>query len=255
MIDKEKVLNSCTAEEVARKAGMKIYPKGSKNYILCPGHRKMLGKDDRSPTNAILTPHGYKCYACGRKANTIDMISDYTGLPFYEALKYVCELLGGEEYFKEDDGRRRKRASIIPLSTDQMDLIGLRYDMLKEGKIAHISEIKDDQCNYTTRYDEDIEAYITFEPSNFSIKDLFYDDYPAYCFVVKSACENQLRNLVSVMSAGLSPEFMGERGVRTKEMQELIMKKWQEMTREVYSIYEEYCGKLKEKPLPLEQIA
>lgn len=88
--------------EVCKALGVKVYPKGQRNFILCPGHVKRLGKKDMNPTNAVLTERGYHCFACGVNVSTADMIREITGCSLYEAFEFMANLNGGEELYKMD---------------------------------------------------------------------------------------------------------------------------------------------------------
>mgnify|MGYP004589221785 CR=1 FL=1 len=87
------------AVEIAKAIGMKIYPKGRNNFILCPGHEKRLGKPDVNPTNAVITREGYYCFSCGCFVKTPDMIMEFLGCGIKDAFKIIADLLGGEELY------------------------------------------------------------------------------------------------------------------------------------------------------------
>ena len=86
--------------EVCNALGVKIFPKGRQNFLCCPGHEKRLGKRDLNPTNAVLTDHGYHCFACGVSVSTADMITEITGCTLHEAFQLMADLNGGEELYR-----------------------------------------------------------------------------------------------------------------------------------------------------------
>ncbi len=88
--------------EVCKSLGIKIFPKGRQNFICCPGHEKRLGKKDLNPTNAVLTDHGYHCFACGVSISTADMITEITGCSLREAFQFMANLNGGTELYHMD---------------------------------------------------------------------------------------------------------------------------------------------------------
>lgn len=87
--------------EIARALGVKIYPKGNRNFICCPGHKNRLGREDLNPTNAVLTEKGYHCFACGVSVGIIDMVREITGYSFKEAVNFLASFNGGAELYKE----------------------------------------------------------------------------------------------------------------------------------------------------------
>lgn len=253
MLDKEKVLNACTAEEVANLIGMETFRKGKNTYIYCPGHRNRLGKEDSKPTNAILTPHGYKCYACGCRVNTIDMVAEYTGMPFYEALKYVASLIGGEEYYQQDKEIKAKSSSHIPLSNSEYELLGIPTNACKYGRINHISPEKDDKMSYTYEYLLDEEVYVSYDPTvTFSIRDLFLDDYPFYCLMIRNCAENRIQQIANKIKQCRNADFLLSIGIKTKEMQERLIEQYKKMMKDVYHIYVRYCKE--ETPVALKKL-
>lgn len=88
--------------EVCKSLGVRIFPKGRQNFICCPGHEKRLGKVDLNPTNAVLTDHGYHCFACGVSVSTADMITEITGCSLHEAFQFMANLNGGTELYHID---------------------------------------------------------------------------------------------------------------------------------------------------------
>lgn len=106
--------------EVCKAIGIKIYPRGRQNFICCPGHEKRLGKKDLNPTNAVLTEHGYHCFACGVSVSTADMITEFTGCTLREAFNLMAALNGGEELYKGEE-----REKIFRLSDEELEALNL----------------------------------------------------------------------------------------------------------------------------------
>ena len=106
--------------EVCKAIGIKIYPKGQRNFICCPGHERRLGKRDLNPTNAVLTEHGYHCFACGVSISTADMITEYTGCTLREAFKLMAALNGGEELYMGEGNEK-----IFRLSDEEFEALNL----------------------------------------------------------------------------------------------------------------------------------
>lgn len=109
------------AVEIAAAIGMKIYPKGRNNFILCPGHEKRLGKPDINPTNAIITHDGYYCFGCGCFVRTPEMIMEFLGCDKKEAFRIIMDSLGGEDlYLNSYENEKR-----FTLSGEEIKALGL----------------------------------------------------------------------------------------------------------------------------------
>ena len=113
------------AVEIAAAIGMKIYPKGRNNFILCPGHEKRLGKPDTNPTNAIITHDGYYCFGCGCFVRTPEMIMEFLGCDKKEAFRIIMDSLGGEDlYLNSYENEKR-----FTLSGEEIKALGLTAQM------------------------------------------------------------------------------------------------------------------------------
>ena len=122
--DLKQLAEDTSSVDVARALGMKVYRKGSRDFICCPGHEKRLGKKDSNPTNAVLTNRGYHCFACGASVSTADMIVEYTGWSLHRAFEFMAEVNGGAELYL-DDGEVADQKTHIALSEDELQALGL----------------------------------------------------------------------------------------------------------------------------------
>lgn len=116
--------------EVCNALGVRIYPKGRQNFICCPGHEKRLGKIDSNPTNAVLTNHGYHCFACGVSISTADMITEIAGCTLHEAFQFMTNLNGGMALYRMDEKR------IIRLRYSDEELKALKLNPLYGAEIS-----------------------------------------------------------------------------------------------------------------------
>ena len=106
-MDLNRLMDDADATTVAEYIGMRIQRKGNRNYILCPGHRNRLGKEDRSIGNCVLTAHGYRCFACGETVGIVQMVMEYTGCTKGEAFSQIADAMGGRELYA-DSGTEAK---------------------------------------------------------------------------------------------------------------------------------------------------
>ena len=156
--------------DVARALGLKIYPKGRRNFICCPGHEMRLGKKDLNPTNAILTDYGYYCFACGVSVSTANMIVEVTGCSLHKAFEFMADLNGGTELYKEDN-----LGSYVPqitLSEAEMEALGLKQayaggmsfaDVCRSAPDMAKEIIKERAAERLLRYEQMRERYETKE--------------------------------------------------------------------------------------------
>lgn len=156
-LDLERLREDTDPKEICARIGMKMYPKGTRTFIICPGHRARLGKADSNPTNAVLTKHGYHCFACGCSVSTADMICEFLGCGLSDAFKIMAETVGGEEFYRANGEKKlftlseeevkalkldRQYDSALPLSTFLNSSAKLAKAMLKERAEEMIREYR-----------------------------------------------------------------------------------------------------------------
>ena len=124
MIDIDRLLSNVDSRTVAQHIGMDVRHKGKYNFILCPGHEKRLGKTDTNASNCVLTARGYHCFGCNKTVNMVDMVSEFTGLSFQQALNLIAEIAGGEEFYQSE---KAKGPTIkLPLTSEELEIIGIK---------------------------------------------------------------------------------------------------------------------------------
>ena len=123
-IDKESLLAEANAIEVAKYIGMRVEKRGANYFTLCPGHEKRIGKPDLNIGNCVLYENGYRCLACDpdKTHDVFDMVQEFTGCSFPEALQTVAEIYGGESLFASNTQATEK----LTLSSEDLKLIGLK---------------------------------------------------------------------------------------------------------------------------------
>ena len=101
--DADKIIRESNSLNVAKALGMEIRKRGKVYNIFCPGHKMRSHKEDRHMGNAYLTPHGYKCEACGVCVNTVKMAMEVAGFNYKEALEFVADVNGGREFYYDEE--------------------------------------------------------------------------------------------------------------------------------------------------------
>ena len=178
MYDVEALLDEADSLSVANYLGMEVVKKGSNYCIPCPGHEERLGKPDRKIGNCILTPKGYHCFACCERVGLINMVMEYTGCQYKEALTIIGDACGGAELFVKNGQIRKKQ----PLSQNDLTLIGLKpycgktiYETINSCK--YITEVPKNM-QYTET--EKGELLVTGRKEGFSLEMLFELDEKSY---------------------------------------------------------------------------
>lgn len=122
-IDKDLLLAEVNAIKIAEYIGMTVVKRGDNYFIPCPGHQKRIGKEDTNIGNCVLYENGYLCYSCdpGKIHDVFDMVQEFTGCSFPEALQTIAEFYGGEEVFASNSPIVEK----LTLSDKDLKLIGL----------------------------------------------------------------------------------------------------------------------------------
>ena len=177
MIERDYLLSEADGFTVAEYLGMEILKRGSRHYILCPGHEKRLGKQDMRMGNAVLTNKGYHCYACNKSVNVIDMTMEYTGCSYPEALNMIADACGGRSIF-EIDGNNQPKAKRLPLSPIDLELIGLSSSG-KSTPIINVSTtmVENDEDTFVRQSDD---KYFVYQRNNVSLTTLYQTDLAAY---------------------------------------------------------------------------
>lgn len=185
------------------------------NYILCPGHPKRLGKEDRHFGSCYLTKYGYRCHACNVKVGVIDMVMEYLNCSFGEALQIVAETIGGAENYiisgknnKADNGKR------FPLSKEELSLIDLYpYRTAHSEHITSVghSPFLSDLPSIKQTNDDGPDEYLfyTTEPVP-TIQTLYEEDSKTAIWLIKNKVKEKLKKLTSVETLFLdrsSPYF------------------------------------------------
>jgi hypothetical protein len=121
--DREALIENANAYDVAQAIGMNVVKRGTKYFIPCPGHETRLGKPDRKTTNAVLTPKGYRCYACDVNVGLIDMVMEFLGCDAKTAMENIAQTCGGAALYQT--GVSHEDIKKAGISRSDIELIGL----------------------------------------------------------------------------------------------------------------------------------
>lgn len=83
----EKIKGEVTPEDVAKKLGLNIVPRGNRKRVLCPFH------DDHDPSLELFHDH-YHCWACNAHGDIFELVKQLENLTFKEAVKWLAEFMG-----------------------------------------------------------------------------------------------------------------------------------------------------------------
>lgn len=144
----ELLREEATGIAVAEYIGMDIRRKGAYNFILCPGHPKVLGRRDNTMSNCVLTNKGYRCFSCGQSKDVFEMVSEYYEYELNQKLSFmdICGIIGdalGGRHLYWTSGDDKPASRIIKLSQNDYDIIGLNSSY-KIDKILNSGSNKED---------------------------------------------------------------------------------------------------------------
>ena len=126
MISVDDLYNVIDAASVADYIGMEVVKRGANLCIRCPGHEKRLGKPDNNIGNAVLTQRGYRCFACDTFVNMVNMVREYEGCNYWDALNIIAKAAGYDSVATNVDINRH------PLSYLQCNTLGLKHQFLQK---------------------------------------------------------------------------------------------------------------------------
>lgn len=136
--DKDLLLESVSAIDVAEALGLPMKYIGNRCYIPCPTHLTELGKEDTNLGNCILHDKGCYCFACSKGVNTINLIRYTTNCSFPKALEFMANLSGDEELFSAENGFNEKIN--MPLTNSELEFIGLAPKNPQKGFLVNAGE-------------------------------------------------------------------------------------------------------------------
>lgn len=177
MYDLDLLIEAADPLEIAEAIGMETKRNGKNVYCCCPSHKRVLGREDNNIGNCVLTPHGYHCFACGTSGDVFQMVQDFLGCPFPEAVKKVAIITGGS--FKSfEDGKKREE---LPFNAEDLELIGLTTLANHKGdagkEVIGVSRYRPTSGAYFRRGDE----YISYASvKRITLNQLFETDKTLY---------------------------------------------------------------------------
>lgn len=198
--DAERIKKDADAIAVAKYIGMEVIQKGSRFYVRCPGHEKRLGKPDKQIGNCVLTDKGYFCFACREKVSTVDMVMEFTGCSYPEALETIADTCGGIDLYRMDGSSRQQKPTT--LKPDDLEVIGLNPS---SGEMIAMTVINatyapHDACEgaYAVRMDD---LYLVCRrQARLSIQRLQQDDEALYNRIIAEKAGEAVRRYEKALS-------------------------------------------------------
>lgn len=195
--DKDRLLEEADSETIVEYLDIDTYRSGSNTFILCPGHQKILGKEDTNFGSCVLMPKGYYCFACKHKASLETMVMEIKNTSYQEALGIIGDALGGrEKYVVKGNVEYKDKENVKILPTKDLDLIGLKYsvpfDMIcfLDATKKYITE-----CNFIPKPDPnnlDADYYLACKNKAVSLKTLLREAPKIYYSLVKRYAKNAM---------------------------------------------------------------
>ena len=192
IIDRELLLEEADARTVAEYLGMEVVRKGAHDFICCPGHEKRLGRPDTNISNCILTDKGYRCFACNKSVNIIDMTMEFTGCSYPEALNMIADACGGSALYKTDGKISKDITPKIMLSAYDLSILGLKpekteYPILNASDVPFEAEEDDEACKMVNG------EYLLCKRQHHSLNQMYKDNRLGYNYLVLSKANEAMK--------------------------------------------------------------
>lgn len=186
------LIASIDAYSVARYIGMDVISKGSYNFIHCPGHINRLGKQDTHASNCVLTAKGYHCFGCDKTVNMIDMVMEYLGVPFKDAIKIIAEAAGGAELFRSSGNYEFQPK--LPLTAEELNAIGLLPSTNCSNFVDRVHVMPDEYDYAKDQYVIDGEDILKVDKSvpNLSLLELYKKHKEIYELTIINAAKKAI---------------------------------------------------------------
>lgn len=132
----------------------------SQNSIKCPS----IYHEDRHPSAKIYNrDNSCHCFSCNKSFSVIDIVMEHTGLPYPEACERIIQDFGLSRSIYTDEAERKKTEIAFPLTSDELELIGI----VNGGRGGSFPLIPKEYC------DADTKPKIIITPS---LQELWYKD-------------------------------------------------------------------------------
>lgn len=248
MYDVKTMLKDADSLTVARYLGMEIVTKGSRHYIRCPGHEKRLGKADNRIGNCVLTPKGYRCFACDAKVGLIDMVMEYEGCNYPRALEIIGESCGGAGSYKLNRDETTKRPR---LHSDELQLIGLNpaHDGYISRCIINATDDPSENLNDCILVKDGNSYLVSEKQGDWSLQKLFERDEKAYNVLIMTKAREAMKRYQEAIYSFCSRnaveadtvfELLNEEGYVDSTALQNLKRIYQERYRKAKKIYENY---------------
>lgn len=138
--DKQKIREAADPVKVALHIGYRwdvdMRQNGTRIQLLCPCHKRILGKPDDHFGSCFITKHGTKCYACagadpskGGCDDVFQMTMDVLNVSFSEAVGIVAETVPDAALYVIDDDLDEAEMEELKARRERMELLSaLRLD-------------------------------------------------------------------------------------------------------------------------------
>ena len=219
MLDKEQIKSDADALVVAQALGMAVHRRNAKYLILCPCH------NDRTIGSCYLDSKGFKCYSCNTQGDVFDLVMSYLGIDFNDAMRYVANICGGEEYYRVEYNKEieQKIGFISRAECKKIKLYDspvyvafaytFDYEEAKQFRSEGYQVVCEDEPD---NEDEDhLPVYVIKKIATTSpLFDLYRSDKDSYHQLVDDFCHRQMEALEYVFQIMKDPFLCGDESIR-----------------------------------------
>jgi len=188
MLNKRAIKQDADAILVAESLGLTLHRRGNRIMVLCPAHA------DKKIGSCFLDHRGLRCYSCGAKLDVFDMVATINDCSFPEAVQYVAEICGGEEYYQTEEketlgfisyeARQTINLPAIPVYASKEATYDYEYAMSLRSEGAEIDEFEEDDGNILFV----VKTCIDRDP----LFSLFREDPDIYRQIIDTHCQSRI---------------------------------------------------------------
>lgn len=226
-IDFQKLIEYADPEMVFRAVGMQMATQNGKTFLLCPGHKITLGREDRNIGSCVITPKGCYCYACARGYDTIQSVAYFLDIDMPTAAKQVAEICGISDFYA--DGTSQLYEYRL-LNEKELSLIGLTLKKKGYGAITNLAYF--DEASAQRKGKEDTPCgicYYVCEPVPFDLRCLALKEPATYRWLVLEKTKEASEKYQGLYDALMHPtkhlalvQALTQAGIPLQEIRESV---------------------------------
>ena len=225
-IDFDGIVQAADPCMVFQEVGMHLVYRNGKPYILCPGHRHTLGRDDRRIGSCLVTPKGCYCYACGRGYDTVESVAYFLNTNIRDAAKCVADICGIDAYSEANTRTTEYRL----LKGTEMEMIGLSTRRKGYGAITNLAYLEENVPRKNGKEDtpRGLCTYVS-SPVQIDIRSLAIHDSETYRWLVFGKIKETMAKYMTLNEFMQNPtkhlpliQTLSQAGISLQDMRQTV---------------------------------